>query len=99
MFQFRGNGLWQTENRTYMGVPLKRKGKQEVREYLLNGPMRHFYFLYYFDAAQLVSFVDFLSVLLSSTAFNGRILLERCSKESFTVGAEISAIKEVELFC
>ena len=78
---------------------LKRKGKQEVREYLLNGPMRHFYFLYCFDAAPLVSFVDFLIVLLSSTAFNGCILLEKCSKESFTVGAEISAIKEVELFC
>ena len=47
----------------------KRKGKQGVREYILNGPIRHFYVLYHFDAALVVSFVDFLSLLLSSTIF------------------------------
>ena len=64
-----GGGLWQTENQTYMGVSLKRKGKQGVREYILNGPIRYCYVLYHFDAALVVIFVDFVSLLLSSTIF------------------------------
>ena len=55
------------------GVSLKRKGKQWISEYLLNSPIRNCYVLYYFDAALVVSFVDFVTLLLCSTTFFERM--------------------------
>ena len=49
------------------GMPLKRKGKHWISEYLLYSPIRNCYVLYYFDAALVVSFVDFVTLLLCST--------------------------------
>ena len=87
------------------GVSFKRKGKQWISEYLLNSPIRNCYVLYYFDAALVVSFVDFVTCRFCRFCYfavlpslKGRVILKRNNRESFKTGVEISTIKKMELF-